>query len=226
MKSVNEISLSVQAQIAKPQAPVAMAAHTSINDKARENVNAIFKALQASFPAWRQAFPDTESLLEAKRAWTKAMVENRITSADQIRVGIRRARATACPFFPSIGQFVSWCKPEPEDFGLLPTPAAYRMACDGLQQLERGESLAYLAVRIAARATGSYELRVRTEREMLPLFSRNYDIVCRRVMNGEDIQADIPKALPEQPAKASKPVSREEARRRMADLLKSVSASS
>ncbi|MBU6955739.1 hypothetical protein KP814_30565, partial [Hahella sp. HN01] len=87
-------------------------------------------------------------------------------------------------------------------------------------------SIAYLAVRIAAKATGSYELRVRTEREMLPLFTRNYDIVCRRVMNGEDIQADIPKALPEQPAKASKPVPREEARRRMADLLKSVSASS
>ncbi|MDG9671845.1 replication protein P [Hahella sp. CR1] len=198
----------------------------AISEQAAEIVNALFTELSGVFPAWKYAFPDHEVIQQAKKAWTKGFIENGILSMQQVQVGLTRARRLNSPHIPSVGQFIAWCRPTAEDLGLMPVQAAYRIACGGLQQLERGESLAYLAARIAARETGSFELRTRPESEMLPLFTRNYDIVCRRVMNGEDIQADIPKALPEQPAAASKPVPREEARRRMADLLKSVSASS
>ncbi|ABC27501.1 conserved hypothetical protein [Hahella chejuensis KCTC 2396] len=195
----------------------------AISKQAAEVVNRLFTELSGIFPAWKYAFPDHEVIQQAKKAWTKGFIENGILTMQQVQVGLVRARRLNTPHIPSVGQFIAWCKPTAEDLGLMPVQAAYRLACEGGQKLEHSDSLAHLAVRIAARETGWYELRTRLESEMLPLFTRNYDIVCRRVMNGEDIQADIPKALPEEPVKASRPVPKEEARRRMAELLKSIS---
>ncbi|WP_127958049.1 replication protein P [Serratia microhaemolytica] len=81
-----------------------------INTNAIKNVNDIFRELAITFPAWRTAYPDAESLNSAKQVWAKGLIENDITSMAVIRAGLRVARSQAIPFIPSVGQFVAWCK--------------------------------------------------------------------------------------------------------------------
>lgn len=47
-------------------------------------VNALFKELQAIFPAWKQAWPDDDALKAAKRSWTKAFIVEGINQLEQI----------------------------------------------------------------------------------------------------------------------------------------------
>ncbi len=49
---------------------------------------------------------------------------------------------------------------------------------------------------LASSETGFFEMRNQTERELLPSFTRNYEIALRRAVDGEDLVSPIPKGLP------------------------------
>ncbi len=153
-------------------------------------INKLFSDLKAIFPAWRSAFPSENFEENAKREWTKAFIEGGIRNTQQIELGLKKARKWGEPWFPSVGQFCDWCKPNLEDYGLIPVEQALRACIDG-------RSKKHPAIYLAAQATGSWALKSMTHRELLPLFTRNYEIACNRVMSGEDLSQVIPKALPE-----------------------------
>ncbi|MDT8849371.1 replication protein P [Pantoea dispersa] len=74
-------------------------------------VDMLFSALKLVFPASISTTlkaPRDEAA--AKRQWVAAFAENGITSRQQISAGMKRARASGSPFWPSPGQFISWCK--------------------------------------------------------------------------------------------------------------------
>jgi len=50
----------------------------------------------------------------------------------------------------------------------------------------------------AASETGFFEMRNSTEKQVLPVFSRNYEIALKRAASGEDLEISIPKGLPEE----------------------------
>lgn len=70
----------------------------SISDNDRELINYLFRELQAAFPAWKQAFPDTDSLNAAKKAWAKGLIENGIISTELIKNGLVKARSSESDF--------------------------------------------------------------------------------------------------------------------------------
>ncbi len=76
-------------------------------------INSIFAGLKAAYPAWRQTFTTDNDLEEAKKAWVKALIENRITSKEQVQQGLQQARKDTSPFWPSVGKFIEWCKVSP-----------------------------------------------------------------------------------------------------------------
>lgn len=104
---------------------------TQINPVAVQNVNDIFRELAITFPAWRTAYPDVESLNSAKKVWAKGLIENGVTDMELICIGLRVARSQAMPFIPSVGQFVAWCKSEVRSQLGLPT------ADDVMAELDR-----------------------------------------------------------------------------------------
>ncbi|OZN49387.1 replication protein P [Gallibacterium anatis] len=75
-------------------------------------VDRLFVRLKAVFPAWQAAFDGEEGYQEAKRLWLEALVNNGITTAAQFKRGIAQAERESNPFFPSVGQFIAWCKAE------------------------------------------------------------------------------------------------------------------
>lgn len=83
---------------------------TAIPDGAIRAVNQLFIQLRAIFPAWKNSFPDADSYREAKRIWLETLVNEKITTIEQLQNGIARAKKSKNPFWPSVGEFVEWCK--------------------------------------------------------------------------------------------------------------------
>ena len=108
MKNVSEMSLSsLGRQRGMPTSPTKQA---SIPNGAINTVNQLFIQMRAIFPAWKNSFPDETSYREAKRLWLETLVNEGITTIEQLQNGIERAKKSNKPFWPSVGEFVGWCK--------------------------------------------------------------------------------------------------------------------
>lgn len=190
MKSVNQ--LISQKEFNANQAPEQPKTPDPNDQQTAAIVNKIFQLLQVAFPAWKTSFPDAESVSTAKKVWIKAFAENGIGTLEQVGHGMRKARASESPFWPSVGQFIAWCTPDDEDLGLPHARKAYHEAC----HFYRTKQVSHPAVYAALQETGAWELAHLTERESWPLFESVYAVVVRRVLNGEDLAVEVPKPLP------------------------------
>ncbi|WP_159655967.1 replication protein P [Vibrio atypicus] len=160
-------------------------------------INKLFSELQTCFPAWRQTFTSKADIDATKRAWVRGFVEAKITSEKQLQCGLAKARRSESPFWPSVGQFISWCQPDPMDHG-LPTPeAAFIEASKNSHPAYSGNKWSHPAVYVATREVGRFELANLPRDKSWPLFKRAYSIVVSRVLAGESLEGEIPKALPE-----------------------------
>lgn len=160
-------------------------------------INKLFSELQTCFPAWRQTFTSKADVDAAKRSWVRGFVEAKITSEKQLQWGLAKARRSESPFWPSLGQFINWCQPDPEDFG-LPTPeVAFKEASRNSHPASADCKWTHPAVYVAAREVGNFELANLPRDKSWPLFQRAYAITVRRVLEGEDLSGEIPKALPQ-----------------------------
>lgn len=107
MKSVGQLaSPSLIGREPNYQAPTKQ----EIPSQVARFVDRLFTRLKAIFPAWKSAFVTENDYNEAKLIWLEALVNNGITTAEQFKQGIAQAEKSATPFFPSVGQFIEWCK--------------------------------------------------------------------------------------------------------------------
>ena len=192
MRSIQSVVHNLELEQRYIEKPVQ---NIQITPQTAEVVNQAFKTLKALSPSWKAAFPTSDIEDEAKRAWTQAFAENGISDTRQLELGYKRRRDWPEPWFPSTGQFIEWCKPTPEDYGLPSAASAFNEASRHINSAFP-HNWSHVAVLVAARAMGSLNFAEMSYSNAEKEFKRNYEIVVRRVMNGEDIEADIPKALP------------------------------
>ena len=119
MQSIDQIVNRTDLTVAQPAATP----EGELNEFARQHINSIFKRLAHTFPTFKTAYRTDAERDEVKRVWVKGLVEGGITSVEQIARGMAKARTANTPFFPSIGQFIAWCKPDAADLG-MPSPEA------------------------------------------------------------------------------------------------------
>ncbi len=82
-----------------------------VNMSAERLVDALFKQLKQLFPAAVVTNLKTpEQEVAAKQQWIAAFAEGGIRTREQVSAGMRHARASESPFWPSLGQFIKWCK--------------------------------------------------------------------------------------------------------------------
>lgn len=82
-----------------------------LNDDQIALVNMLFVRLRAIFPASEAtAFKTAEAEAATKQEWLRAFARNGINTREQLRAGLNIAGDSTSPFWPSPGQFVSWCK--------------------------------------------------------------------------------------------------------------------
>ncbi|EBQ4834749.1 phage replication protein [Salmonella enterica subsp. arizonae] len=82
-----------------------------VNSDAEHLVDALFMQLKQIFPAATQTNlrSDADERV-AKQQWIAAFSENGIRTRKQLSAGMQKARSSQSPFWPSPGQFISWCR--------------------------------------------------------------------------------------------------------------------
>ena len=185
----------------------------SVDNQTAEVVEKIFRQLKAIFPAWKTAWPDEKALGSAQRSWTKGFMDAGICDIHQVEFGIKQCRKSGSPFAPSIGQFVQWCTPGPEAYGMPTAADAWMEALMGTASHE--------AVRIAANAIGLFDLRSakQEDKAMRARFERNYEIVLRRAQANQPIDGKILAGIGHDSQKTELERAEEYASRRQAKLL-------
>lgn len=82
-----------------------------VNSEAENLVDSLFRQLKQIFPAAINTNLRTEAdESTAKKQWIAAFAEGGIRTRDQLSAGMQYARSSESPFWPSPGQFVSWCR--------------------------------------------------------------------------------------------------------------------
>ncbi len=184
-----------------------------VNTEAERLVDALFRQLKQVFPASAATNLRTEAdEAVAKQQWILAFAENGIVRREQLAAGMKRARASLSPFWPSPGQFIDWCREGELEQAGLPSVA---------------ELLAMVSTYCARRGfyasptdypwqhpahywlvTGLYSgmrLNGWTEQELSEHAKVELGKMAKRIGNGETIPNPVP--LIEQPK--PKPISRE-----------------
>lgn len=175
--------------------PVTLVQPKQLPPGTAEVVNALFKELQAIFPAWKQAWPDDEALKAAKRSWIKAFLAAGINQLEQIRYGLQNCRQIGGDFAPSVGKFIKWCQPTPEMLGIPSHDKAFREALENAHPSRFGaRTWSHAAVRHAALQCEMHNLGDLIPEKASKVFDRAYDITIRRLVQGlplEDIAVGI-----------------------------------
>jgi hypothetical protein len=158
--------------------------HVELNPQAKKLVNQLFEALMAIKPAWRQMIPDDKELAIQKAHFVKGFIENGICTPEQVAHGVKQARRDPSDFFPSVGRFISWCQPDPEELGLPDLEAAYQEAANHSSKPSR-HRWSHPAVYHAGKIAGWHELRSEQRNKTYPLFKSSYMGIIERVLKGE-----------------------------------------
>ena len=154
-------------------------------------INALFTLLEDGYPLkFRRAFPTHEDIMRAKRVWKNSLQE---FSPRRILLAGKRALDTS-KFFPDLSDIRELCKFRYDEMGLKEPLQAYYEACYAPVQT-RDHHWSHLAVFLAARESGWMLLRSEEQRVAFPVFERNYEILCNRVLEGEDLEASVLKGI-------------------------------
>lgn len=158
-------------------------------------INTLFNQLESIFPAFMKAWPNEDVLKAGKKNWLLALVENNINTLEKLQIGLKKARQYGKPWVPSIGEFIQWCKPSLQDYGLPEPFEAFKEACRNAHGVKYNENCTWThqAVYHAASLAGMYELDKNKN-----AFLTYYELACKTVFDG-GVLKDLPKLIPNIP---------------------------
>lgn len=141
---------------------------------------------------FKSCFESEVEIRIAKREWALSL---RGYGERELVAAIDHCK-TKLAWMPTISEFIEVLRTQTGDFGLPSVRQAYEEACR-YAQVPSQHSWSHPAVYQAGRQTGWFELRGEAERQIYPLFSYNYDLLCRRVRAGETLSTPVIQALPD-----------------------------
>jgi len=160
-------------------------------------VDMLFDELMSIFPAYKYAFDSQDIFDLAKKNWFLALKDSGIHSIDAIKIGLTQARKSINPFFPSCGQFVSWCNPSDEMLGMPSKEDAYLISIEMNRQFSSVTNISpevESVIRNCLSSIGPMEYRAMRAEESRKVFYYMYDLTLKKYAKGE-IKI-IPKAIP------------------------------
>ena len=157
-------------------------------------VDSVFNKLRVLFPV---GAPKVEDEAAHKSEWLKTLALQEVRTKEQVQMGLNRARREQGDrqFWPTPRQFALWCMPTACDYGLPDLDSAYQEAKRHYHHLERHQ-WSHDVVGLAVRQCGTWLFATGIEKDVLAMFTRQYEILCRKYGNGELVDVELPKALP------------------------------
>lgn len=121
-------------------------------------------------------------------------------------------------YLPTLAKFREYCDSAYRLFGLPEARQAYVEACRASQP-KSAYNWTHPAVYYAGLATDWFFIASEPEDKVFPVFKRNYELLCERVVKGEQIEKPIIKAIP---AEIEQPLSTEENKQHLKQLRQSL----
>jgi len=174
-------------------------------------INRVFSQLQFAYHnQYYRAFPDVDSETIAKKYWLSCLEDY----APQQIVAATKTIVRSQTFLPSLAELIKACERGGDLFGLPSARDAYFEACSAPSP-KKDFAWSHPAVYYAGRAAGWYTLANEGQRRGQPIFEHHYQVFCRRVMRGENLEGLSPTPLPSRVNKRLDPA---EAKARFAKL--------
>ena len=145
-----------------------------------EIIGLLFDRLKQIFPAWKVSYPTGREEAEARKTWLRSLTENHVTTPEQIRRGLEKARLYDRPFMPSVGQFIKWCELDGADMGLPDNETAFAQSV--------GDGKKHPAVIYALRQmTDVYSYRLRKEADARKEWAQVWQKTIAYVASGVEL---------------------------------------
>jgi len=174
-------------------------------------INQIFELFRFNYHnQFLKAFPDLNTMNMAKRLWLRLLSEY---SAEVMMHAAEKA-VKESTFLPNVHEVLSRCDVA-EVLGLPNVYSAYIEACRAPSP-KKDFAWSHAAVYYAGRASDWYFLANTPEEKAFPVFQRNYDILLKRLQDGEELEIEIAKAIPQT---IEHPLDRKEQKQRLAALM-------
>jgi hypothetical protein len=156
-------------------------------------VNMLFARFMAIYGhKFKSCFETQDEIRIAKREWALSLRgygERELVSAiDHCKEQLA--------WMPTISEFLKILHEQEGNFGLPGVLRAYEEACMHADRPTR-HPWSHPAVYQAGRATGWFRLRCEEQRRVLPDFRYNYEVMSRRVREGEDLSVPVAVGLPD-----------------------------
>jgi len=156
-------------------------------------INQMFAEFEFAYHnQFHKAFANPESLIIAKKYWLGSLEHY---SPRQITSAVKQVIATQ-DFLPSIAAMVRACEQGLDLFGLPSARQAYMEAC-GAPSPKREYDWSHEAVYFAGKSAGWFLLANESEAAAFSIFEYHYDLLCKRVVKGEQLDIELPTPLPE-----------------------------
>jgi hypothetical protein len=154
-------------------------------------INKLFLRFMAIYGhKFKSRFESEEELRFTKREWALSL---RGYSENEVMAAVERCKAIKA-WMPEIAEFLDILHEVNGDHGLPGMRDAYIEACMHAEH-PLAHQWSHPAVYHAGRETGWFRLRSEEEQQVLPAFGYQYDVMCRRVREGESLQQPVPKAI-------------------------------
>jgi hypothetical protein len=174
--------------------PAAPAKSQVFTEKDQQSMNVVFNQLMQIFPGHKKQFSREDDFDKFKAQFIKGLLDSKIRRREQFEKAFRKARERIYPTLPTIGEFLSWCKREPDDYGYPTCEQALWEVLNRYKDINP-------ASRLAGRKT-RYERGTMKADEYEQVFSEVYcEIVFDAVDNGRDLAAEIARAIESKPTK-------------------------
>lgn len=176
-------------------------------------INQIFAEFEFAYHnQFHKAFKDMESQLIARKYWLSSLEQYSPTQIVQAAKQVIKTQ----DYLPSIATLIRACEQGFDLFGLPSAQQAYFQACSAASP-KREQKWSHESVYLAGKATGWFLLANEPEAVAFPVFEYHYDSLCKRVINGEQLEVEAATPLA---AKAEHKLDRAEARERIAKMRK------
>lgn len=185
-----------------------------MNIEQKTAINQVFELFRFNYHnQFLKAFPDHDTVIMAKQLWARLLVEY---PADTIMFAAEQV-VKKQKFLPNVHDVVEACQTSAHQLlGMPDVHSAYIEACRAPSP-KKAYQWTHPAVYYAGRASDWFFLANTVEAKAFPVFERNYLLLVEKVAAGENMEIDLPKALPDHIAK---PLERKDLQDKMKQLLK------
>lgn len=165
-----------------PAIPAQTESKSADGDLMERVINDLFFFLKTQYSSFKNGLKLPAEVAAAKREWSRTLIENGITSQDQIMIGKIAVRKMGGEWAPGPSDFCKMCIPQ--DLGIPEVTQAYYEAANASTHPTK-HNWSHGIVYAAGKQVGWHMLKTQTANVTQPQFNRIYKDMINRMHMGE-----------------------------------------